>query len=89
MFQIVSDKWYFTVVRRKCGERFAFLDAPSPEKEIAGGGLQIPQNPDSLGCPMCGHQALYQPDEVNVTINSRAIYGTRQSACGWSCLTAG
>lgn len=66
MFQIVPDKWYLTVVCRKCGERFAFLDAPSPEKEIAGGGLQIAQNLDLLGCPMCGHQALYQRDEVQV-----------------------
>ena len=43
MFQIVPDKWYLTVVCGKCGERFAFLDAPSPEKEIAGGDLQIAQ----------------------------------------------
>jgi predicted RNA-binding Zn-ribbon protein involved in translation (DUF1610 family) len=63
MFQIVPDKWYFTVVCRKCGERFAFLDSASPANEIAGGGLRIPQN---VGCPMCGHEALYRPDEVQV-----------------------
>lgn len=66
MFQIVPDKWYFTVVCRKCGELFAFLAAPSPEEEIASGDIQIPQTPGSLSCPMCGHQALYQPDEMQI-----------------------
>ena len=63
MFQIAPDKWYLTVVCRKCGEQFAFLDAPSPDDQIAGG---VPQNVDSLGCPMCGHQASYQADEVHI-----------------------
>jgi len=66
MFQIVAGKWYFTVVCRNCGEPFAFLSGLSPEEEIAGGGLQIPQNADTLGCPMCGHEAVYQPDDMHI-----------------------
>ena len=49
MFQIAPDKWYLTVVCRKCDEQFAFLDAPSPDDQIAGG---VPQNVNSLGCPI-------------------------------------
>jgi len=35
-------------------------------EHIVDGGLQIPQNADTLGCPMCGHEAVYQPDEMHI-----------------------
>ena len=66
MIPIVPGKWYFTVVCRNCGEPFAFLNALSPEEEITADGLCIPQNPEPLGCPMCEHEALYQPGEMQI-----------------------
>ena len=66
MIPIVPGKWYFTVVCRNCGEPFAFLGATSREEEIAADGLHMPQNPEPLTCQMCGHEALYQPDEMRI-----------------------